>query len=123
MRLGLHQCAKNELENCTMCAFGIMAYCYDRAGEPDSALAYYEQYVTTSRCPACAGLSRLSCRVNGSGEDTGSGFLAQFDEALAVLERDYEARGPLLPWVNTNPLFEGMRLDPRFQDLLRRLNF
>jgi tetratricopeptide (TPR) repeat protein len=56
----------------------------------------------------------------------GSGFLAhlgQSDEALAVLEQYYEARGPLLPWVNANPLFEEMRSDPRFQDLLRRMNF
>ena len=56
----------------------------------------------------------------------GSGFLAhlgQFDEAMAVLEQYYEARGPLRPWVNTHPLFEEMRSDPRFQDLLRRMNF
>jgi TolB-like protein len=56
----------------------------------------------------------------------GSAFLAhlgQFDEALAVLERAYETREPRLPWVNGHPLYAGLRSDPRFQDLLRRMNF
>ena len=30
---------------------------------------------------------------------------------------------PMLPWVNVEPHFEGMRSDPEFRDLLRRMNF
>jgi tetratricopeptide (TPR) repeat protein len=48
--------------------------------------------------------------------------LSQFDEALAVLEQEYEARNPRLPWVNAHPEYEGFRSDPRFQELLRRMN-
>ena len=56
----------------------------------------------------------------------GSAFLAylgQADAALAALERGYEARDPRLPWVNGHPMYEKLRSDPRFQDLLRRMNF
>jgi TolB-like protein len=49
--------------------------------------------------------------------------LGQFDEALVALEEAYETRYPYLPWVNSDPRCEGLRSDPRFQDLLRRMNF
>ncbi|UCC83219.1 MAG: hypothetical protein JSW46_20080 [Gemmatimonadota bacterium] len=56
----------------------------------------------------------------------GSAFLAQLgqvDETLGLLEQAYEARDPRLPWLNGHPMFESLWSDPRFQDLLRRLNF
>ncbi|UCC48919.1 MAG: hypothetical protein JSV41_01730, partial [Gemmatimonadota bacterium] len=49
--------------------------------------------------------------------------LGQIDEALVALEEAYETRYPYLPWVNSDPRCEGLRSDPRFQDLLRRMNF
>lgn len=48
--------------------------------------------------------------------------LGQFDEALAVLEQEYEARNPRLPYVSPHPMYDGLRSDPHFQDLLRRMN-
>ncbi len=48
--------------------------------------------------------------------------LGQVDEALAALEQLYEERDPRLPMINGHPLYEGLRSDPRFQDLLRRMN-
>jgi TolB-like protein len=56
----------------------------------------------------------------------GSAFLAylgQADAALAALERGYELRDPRLPWVRGHPMYEKLRSDPRFQDLLHRMNF
>ena len=49
--------------------------------------------------------------------------LGQADEAIAELERAFDERRPYLPWINSIPFYDGIRSDPRFQDLLRRLGF
>jgi TolB-like protein/class 3 adenylate cyclase len=43
--------------------------------------------------------------------------------ALELLERAYEIRDPLLVMVRSEPAFDPVRSDPRFQDLLRRIGF
>jgi tetratricopeptide (TPR) repeat protein len=44
------------------------------------------------------------------------------DEALEWLEKAYQARDPNIPYLSVDPIFDHLRGDPRFQDLLRRLN-
>jgi TolB-like protein/predicted Zn-dependent protease len=44
------------------------------------------------------------------------------DRAMEWLERAYEARNPNLPYIGAGPWYEPLRSDPRFQDLLRRMN-
>ena len=45
-------------------------------------------------------------------------------EAMTRLEKAYEQRdGWLVGWIKVDPRFDSLRSDPRFQDLLRRLNF
>jgi tetratricopeptide (TPR) repeat protein len=44
------------------------------------------------------------------------------DRALESLERAFEVRDPNVPYVGIYPIFDPLRDDPRFQDLLRRLN-
>lgn len=43
--------------------------------------------------------------------------------ALAWLERGWQERDPDLPYLGVDPAFEALRKEPRFHDLLRRLNF
>jgi TolB-like protein/DNA-binding winged helix-turn-helix (wHTH) protein/tetratricopeptide (TPR) repeat protein len=43
------------------------------------------------------------------------------DAAFAELEKAFEDRSPLLVSANSEPLFDPLRSDPRFADLLRRL--
>ena len=43
-------------------------------------------------------------------------------QALVWLEKAYEERSRLIFDINVDPVFDGLRSDPRFADLLRRLN-
>jgi TolB-like protein/class 3 adenylate cyclase/tetratricopeptide (TPR) repeat protein len=45
------------------------------------------------------------------------------EDALAWLERAYQDREPVLLYLNADPVWDPLRSDPRFQDLLRRIGF
>jgi len=49
--------------------------------------------------------------------------LGENDLAFEWLQRAFEVRDPWLVFANRDPVLDGLRLDPRFRDLLRRLNF
>ena len=49
--------------------------------------------------------------------------LGEVDQAFHWLEIDFEQRGPWTHWLRLAPHFEDLRSDPRFQDLVRRMNF
>jgi TolB-like protein/DNA-binding winged helix-turn-helix (wHTH) protein/Tfp pilus assembly protein PilF len=50
-------------------------------------------------------------------------FLGDKDEALAWLEKAYENRSPGPVFLKVDPRLDSLRSDPRFQALLRRMNF
>ena len=49
-------------------------------------------------------------------------FAGDHDRSMEWLERAFEVRDPGLPYVSWDPHWDPMRSDPRFQDLLRRMN-
>jgi serine/threonine protein kinase/tetratricopeptide (TPR) repeat protein len=49
--------------------------------------------------------------------------LGEKEHALAWLEKAFNNRDPEMGWINRDPWFDPLRSDPRFQDLLRRMNF
>lgn len=49
-------------------------------------------------------------------------LLGEREQALEGLEKSYEAKDYVLPFVNADPFFDDLRTEPRFQALLRRLN-
>ncbi len=50
-------------------------------------------------------------------------YLGDRDHAFAWLEKAYEERDPALQGLKVDPSWDNLRSDPRFQDLLRRMNF
>jgi TolB-like protein/cytochrome c-type biogenesis protein CcmH/NrfG len=49
--------------------------------------------------------------------------LGQTEEAFRWLETAYEQRGDWMVFLKVDPVFDDLRSDPRFQDLMRRMNF
>ena len=49
--------------------------------------------------------------------------MGQSERAIDWLERAYQDHDPALLRLRRDPLFDGLRPEPRFQDLMRRLNF
>ncbi len=49
--------------------------------------------------------------------------LGDKDQALTFLERAYEEQDPALFWLKMSPIFDPLRSEPRFQVLLRHVNF
>ena len=45
------------------------------------------------------------------------------DRAFEWLEKAYEGRSPFMAFMKVLPFFDALRSDPRFQDVLRRMNF
>jgi TolB-like protein/class 3 adenylate cyclase len=50
-------------------------------------------------------------------------MIGETDEVFAWLDRGYRSRDPTMIIMNAIPLFDPLRSDPRFQDLLRRIGF
>lgn len=48
--------------------------------------------------------------------------LGEKDEAFRCLEAGYKSRHNWIPWMKWNRNYEPLRDDPRFGDLLRRMN-
>ena len=49
--------------------------------------------------------------------------LGRHEQAISWLLRAFEERDNLLPYLNVWFAYDPLRSDPRFQDLLRRMNF
>jgi tetratricopeptide (TPR) repeat protein len=70
-------------------------------------------------------LERLKGRYARNPSDTAAIYarLGDRDQAFVWLEKLYAARRINMIWLKVNPLWDSLRSDPRFQDLLRRMNF
>jgi len=49
--------------------------------------------------------------------------LGENDRAIALLEKGYEVQANEMVYLKTSPFFANLRGEPRFQELLRRMNF
>ncbi|MCH6553888.1 MAG: tetratricopeptide repeat protein [Acidobacteria bacterium] len=49
--------------------------------------------------------------------------LGEMEQALSLLEKAYEEHDVFLVWLKNHRIYDSLRSDPRFQALLRRMNF
>ena len=49
--------------------------------------------------------------------------LGETEDSLSWLERAYDERSAMMPQIGTNPALDSLRNEPRFQELLTRMNF
>jgi TolB-like protein/Tfp pilus assembly protein PilF len=86
---------------------------YAKAGNRDAAQRILEQLDELSKqryvTPYIVGRINLA--------------LGKRDEALGCLETAYRLRDSFMVFLKTDPLLDDLRSEPRFQDVLRRMNF
>jgi TolB-like protein/Tfp pilus assembly protein PilF len=92
---------------------GVLAYAYARAGRtPEARKLLAELHPAAQKGEVAAAV--IAIVHVGLGEK---------EQALDWLEKAYQAHEWHLTLINAEPVFDPLRDDPRFQDLLRRMNF
>jgi len=92
----------------------LAAITYGRIGERDSAAAMLEELMERSEHGEYVAPDLIAFVHIG---------LGQHGEAIDWLERAYEEREQGLVYLKMAPFYDPLRSHPRFQDLLRRMNF
>ena len=97
------------------CHFGVglLGYCYGRWGKTDEAQRLLSRLQELSKTTYVPALSSAMTHIG----------MANIDLALEFLYRAYDERYGALVWLPLEPIYDPLRADPRFQALLRRMNF
>jgi Flp pilus assembly protein TadD len=90
-----------------------LAYVYALAGRRPEALEILKQLNERSKHRPVSALDRAVVYV----------ALGNKEQALALLDEAYEQHEWRMLLLKAEPLYDPLRSDPRFQDLLRRMNF
>jgi serine/threonine-protein kinase len=108
-------CAKRSVDatNRDQIALASLGYAYGRAGKGQKALDVLKEL--KERAEQDYVMHTAIAWVH-----TG---LGQNDEAFRCLEKALPEREEILVWINVAPFCDGLRTDPRFRDILRRMNF
>ena len=88
-----------------------LAYCYAKSERLDEARSLLSQLEEQARRSYVSPMSFALIHVG----------LGQVEEAFTWLERAYETRAFLLPFIGVDLTYAPLRSDPRFADLLRRM--
>jgi TolB-like protein/Flp pilus assembly protein TadD len=102
-----------ELSNGAPLFVAELASSYARAGLRDEALQILEQLHELSKRSYVMAYWMVLIHAG----------LKQKEEAFHWLETARQERSAMLAWVGVDPRLDYLRSDPRFQDLLRRMNF
>lgn len=88
-----------------------LAYVRARLGDRSQALEILDQLAAASKQRYTPALSFAIVYVG----------LGEKDQAFTWLERAYEERSIRLAYLRRDPVWDSLRTDPRFEDLLRRI--
>ena len=118
-KMGMYARGIEELQEAIRLSGSAPAYVaqlgaiYADAGEPDAAMKILEELQDLSKgryvMPYYLALICIA--------------LSRGDEAFCWLEKAYQERAAWAAWTKIDPRLDGLRSDPRFDDLLRRMNF
>jgi TolB-like protein/Tfp pilus assembly protein PilF len=146
LNAGIEQCKKNiELDPNYPRAHSHLGWAYLKQGQEQEAMAELQKAVEVSgrgsqelgylgyaygalrkRAEATAVLRELEERY--ARRESPALYLAavyaglgENDQAFACLERDFQARTGMLTYITVRPVYDTLRSDPRYTDLLRRM--
>jgi tetratricopeptide (TPR) repeat protein len=98
-----------------------------KSGDEEGAAAMAEAFRASGFRGALNSRLDHLLRTAGPRETFGEAMLysqlGQTNEALASLEKAYAAKSGGMAYIKSSPMFDPIRSDPRFLDLLRRMNF
>lgn len=115
LRRGEYDLAMQHLEQSSSLTPGGAAYlgqAYALSGRRSDAKAEVEKLIAESQ----------QRYVSAYDISTIHAALGQPDETFAWLERAFDERSQLIGWVLWDPVFDGLRSDARYQEVVRRLN-
>jgi len=90
----------------------MLAYAYTRVGRRDEAIRILNDQI---RLAKQSNISPYNFAIIYTGLD-------DKDKAFEWLEKGYEQRTPLIYRLKTRPMFDSLRSDPRYSELLRKMN-
>ena len=92
---------------------GVLAEAYAMGGRRSEATKVLEEIRGVSRGTFVPGVSTVPALI----------ALGERDRAIERLQRAFEEHDQLIPYLKVWSMFDPLRSDPRFQNLLRRMNF
>jgi TolB-like protein/Tfp pilus assembly protein PilF len=90
---------------------GLLGHAYARAGDREAALKTIEELNQHS---AGGYLSPYNLALIYAG-------LGETDKTMSSLDEAYKERSLFLAWLNVEPMFDSVRSDPRFAELVKRI--
>jgi TolB-like protein/DNA-binding winged helix-turn-helix (wHTH) protein/Flp pilus assembly protein TadD len=103
----VEQCKLESLEGGRMHCLAVVYFRLGRTKEADAAL---EQAIQTGGNLAAFGIARVL------------GYEGQSDRTFEWLDRAYQERNPILPYIKGDPSFVNLRGDSRYKALLQKMN-
>ena len=102
----LEELQNQLIESWRIAGLSVIYRALGRTDEADAALADLTERFASSHAMKIA---------------EGHAYRGEIDEAFVWLERAYEQRDPLVPWVRGNRLLVNLEDDPRYEPFLERM--